>query len=264
MVFLIQFDCGIYMIYVSVVSHGHYDIITFLNSLKDLTRNSNVKVLLKDNVKDERLKIYCSENKITYLVSSKIMGFGENNNYIYNFIKKEITDLDFFVVLNPDVYVSVENLMLAVDRTRYRKSKISTVNLYRNNVYDQFDFSIRHYPRLIDFFTSYIFKKNRTIIDKSLINDDTYVDWAAGSFLIIQADLYRKLGGFDIRYFMYCEDIDICWRSEHQFGYKVLYLPDIKAIHYAQFNNRRMFSKHFYWHLKSIIRFLLVKNNVII
>jgi GT2 family glycosyltransferase len=67
---------------------------------------------------------------------------------------------------------------------------------------------------------------------------------------------YRALKGFDEGYFMYCEDIDICYRAK-QLATDILYFQDIKAVHLAQHSNRRVFSKHFFWHLKSIARFLL-------
>ncbi|MGS56366.1 glycosyltransferase family 2 protein, partial [Escherichia coli] len=37
---------------------------------------------------------------------------------------------------------------------------------------------------------------------------------------------------------------------------KIYCLSDIKAIHLARFNNRKMLSKHFFWHVKSIMIFL--------
>ena len=55
------------------------------------------------------------------------------------------------------------------------------------------------------------------------------VDWAAGSFLLFKASLFRKLGGFDPGYFMYCEDIDICWRAQKLFNQQLLFNPNIKA-----------------------------------
>ncbi|EGR3506856.1 glycosyl transferase family 2, partial [Vibrio parahaemolyticus] len=75
-------------------------------------------------------------------------------------------------------------------------------------------------------------------------------------FIAIKAIHYKKLNGFDENYFMYCEDIDLCYRSKQE-GESVLYLPNISAIHFAAHNNRKLLSKHFYWHLKSVFRFLI-------
>ena len=53
--------------------------------------------------------------------------------------------------------------------------------------------------------------------------------YVEGSALMIRKKLFEKLGGFDLRYFMFHEDIDLAWRA-HLLGYKVVALP--KAIVY--------------------------------
>ncbi|HHU2441322.1 TPA: glycosyltransferase, partial [Escherichia coli] len=50
--------------------------------------------------------------------------------------------------------------------------------------------------------------------------------------------------------------IDLCWRVKYIINKKIYCLSDIKAIHLARFNNRKMLSKHFFWHVKSIMIFL--------
>ena len=58
---------------------------------------------------------------------------------------------------------------------------------------------------------------------------------------------------------MYCEDIDICWLAYKIAGEKVYFMPAYKAVHFAQFNNRQFFSKHFFWHVMSAIRFVFYR-----
>lgn len=56
------------------------------------------------------------------------------------------------------------------------------------------------------------------------------VDWMIGSCLMIRADFYRSSGGFDERFFMYFEDIDLCrraWRA----GFRVVYYPEAEVVH---------------------------------
>lgn len=57
------------------------------------------------------------------------------------------------------------------------------------------------------------------------------VDYVQGSFLVIRRDLLEKLMGFDEKFFMYNEDVDLClrvWKS----GWKVYFNPDISITHY--------------------------------
>ncbi len=56
------------------------------------------------------------------------------------------------------------------------------------------------------------------------------VDWMMGSCLMIRSDTYRELGGFDERFFMYFEDIDLCRRVWRR-GLRVVYCPLSIVIH---------------------------------
>jgi N-acetylglucosaminyl-diphospho-decaprenol L-rhamnosyltransferase len=56
------------------------------------------------------------------------------------------------------------------------------------------------------------------------------VDWIPGAFVFIPAALFRRLGGFDERFFMYYEEVDLCRRLA-QAGYAVHYWPELKAVH---------------------------------
>ncbi len=59
---------------------------------------------------------------------------------------------------------------------------------------------------------------------------DAAVDWIPGAFVFIPRSLFQSLGGFDERFFMYYEEVDLCRRMQ-QSGYQVLYWPRLKAMH---------------------------------
>ncbi|HCL5277181.1 TPA: glycosyltransferase family 2 protein [Salmonella enterica] len=189
------------------------------------------------------------------------LGFGANNNYIYKTNKKnkKIKDDDYIIILNPDVNVTTCVIKELINTMHKDNISIASINLYKDDNFTLFDNSIRNWPTFKDFFSSFIGKKNKSIIDKNLIHEPVHIDWAAGSFLALSASLYNKLKGFDEGYFMYCEDIDICYRASI-LQERMMYYPHFKAVHYAAHANRKIFSKHFFWHLKSICRFLLIKN----
>lgn len=56
------------------------------------------------------------------------------------------------------------------------------------------------------------------------------VDWVQGSAMLIKRSLFEELAGFDERFFMYFEDIDLC-RRIWQSGWKVFYCPEAVMIH---------------------------------
>jgi N-acetylglucosaminyl-diphospho-decaprenol L-rhamnosyltransferase len=66
------------------------------------------------------------------------------------------------------------------------------------------------------------------------------VDWVYGTFLAIRRDLFRQLGGFDTRYFLYGEDMDLCWRAA-RVGARTLHVPAARALHGANVSARQRF-----------------------
>ena len=63
--------------------------------------------------------------------------------------------------------------------------------------------------------------------EASYVRDAGYV---SGALLMIEARLFTDLGGFDDRYFMYMEDVDLCWRLWRS-GWRVGYEPTARVVH---------------------------------
>ena len=56
------------------------------------------------------------------------------------------------------------------------------------------------------------------------------VDWVSGAALLARGELIDRIGGLDPEFFMFCEDVDWCWRA-WKAGYKVVYLPSSTITH---------------------------------
>ncbi len=56
------------------------------------------------------------------------------------------------------------------------------------------------------------------------------VDWVSGAAMLATESLMEKIGFMDPAFFMYCEDVDWCWRA-WQAGYEVIYLPQAVCTH---------------------------------
>jgi GT2 family glycosyltransferase len=63
-------------------------------------------------------------------------------------------------------------------------------------------------------------------------NEPKFVEAISGACLMIRRDLFERLGGFDERYFMYSEDIDLCYKL-HQTGKKCCYVPTAVVVHHG-------------------------------
>lgn len=60
-------------------------------------------------------------------------------------------------------------------------------------------------------------------------DEERTVDWVIGGCMMMRTDVMRQLGGFDPRFFLFFEDIDLCRRTK-QLGRTVLYFPAAVAI----------------------------------
>lgn len=245
-------------VYISIVSHGHAEVIRNIDSISHLSKYFNV--IVKSNIPGDNLTEYLSVKNAKWIDSDYNMGFGANNNYIYNYCNKvlDMKSNDYFIVMNPDIFVEPVEIKKLIGEMEENKISIASINLFLDINYTKYDDSIRKFPTLIDFIASFFGLKNEYIYEKKQIKKNKNVDWAAGSFLAFLSSHYQELEGFNENYFMYCEDIDICYRS-NQKGNKLVYYPNIKAIHYAQHASKKILSKHFLWHIKNAIRFLLSK-----
>jgi len=89
------------------------------------------------------------------------------------------------------------------------------------------------------------------------------VDWVLGAFMMVRRDIFDEIGGFDEGFFLYQEDVDLCYRLKLM-GYSVYHLPDVRITHYFEHSTKRrpylrIISKH-----KSLYRFLKKTNRLIV
>lgn len=68
------------------------------------------------------------------------------------------------------------------------------------------------------------------IWDEDAYERERRCDWAMGAFLLIRRELFETLGGFDERFFMFSDEIDLCTRARRA-GQEVAYLPQLTIMH---------------------------------
>lgn len=71
--------------------------------------------------------------------------------------------------------------------------------------------------------------------------------WVSGACLFIKKNLFERLNGFDEKFFLYFEDIDLCKRIK-KFGYKIIYFPKFVIKHFGgrSFENKKYQKKYYY------------------
>ena len=72
------------------------------------------------------------------------------------------------------------------------------------------------------------------------------VDWVSGGFMMVRREVFEKLKGFDEGFFMYLEDMELCYRARKA-GHAVYFFPKSKVIHLHQGSSNRAFAiRHIY------------------
>ena len=102
---------------------------------------------------------------------------------------------------------------------------------------------------------SYETQRDHYLLDERP-TDPVEADWLLGAFLLMRRTMLDELGGWDAGFRHYCEDIDLCYRAM-QAGWERWYVPDALVTHdYAAVIDRRFISRHTFWHLRGMARFV--------
>lgn len=197
-------------------------------------RNYQTKLYLIDNSKNNAFQEEFEHSKIEYLGSYKNLGFGAGHNQV---LTKINNNSDFHLVLNPDVKFSQE----VVDRLILRLEKDQDLSLIAPKVLfpdGRFQHSCRRYPKLNEmFFRRFPIFGNisKSLIDRGIYADKNmdipfYAQYLTGCFHMYKTNDLLKIKGFDTRYFLYMEDVDICKKID-ELGKKKMYFPDVHIYH---------------------------------
>ena len=82
-------------------------------------------------------------------------------------------------------------------------------------------------------------------------------DWVTGAFMLLRRSAFEEVGGFDERYRLYYEDVDLCHRLRLA-GHETWYHPGVTAEHdHARASARSPFQRVFLWHLMGAARFFV-------
>jgi N-acetylglucosaminyl-diphospho-decaprenol L-rhamnosyltransferase len=81
-------------------------------------------------------------------------------------------------------------------------------------------------------------------------------DWMLAAFLLLRRELLDELGGFDERFRLYGEDIELCYRAGKA-GWEHWYVPQAVVSHrYAAEIDRKLLTRQTLWHWRGIARFV--------
>lgn len=208
-----------------------------LRSIKDATKNLITEIFVVDNRSVDGTPDMIRKNypEIHLIANSENLGFGKANNQALKAARGKYT-----LFLNPDTIIREDTLTVMTrfledhPETGLAGCKIlntdGTLQLACRRSFPRPSVAIPKMLGLSALFpgNSVLAKYNLTYRDP----DKSYpVDAVSGSFMFCRSALIQELNGFDDRFFMYGEDLDLCYRVQEA-GYHVTYVPDTTIVHY--------------------------------
>ncbi len=235
------------LISVSIVSHGHAELAARLFDDLRAHKPKGIEVILTLNI-EEALPFDPDSFpfSVKTIRNASPRGFAANHNAAF-----KLAGGNFFCVLNPDIRVTTDPFSALV-----RELANPAVGAVAPLILDA-DGAIEDSARPFPTFSSLVRKalgaepKRYYEIGKESISPD----WVGGMFMLLRRDAFAAVGGFDPRYHLYYEDVDLCARLRLA-RYDIRLVPSASAVHIARRQSRRDI-RYFFWHLHSMIRYIL-------
>ncbi|NJD23531.1 MAG: glycosyltransferase [Melioribacter sp.] len=219
-------------------------LLNLLDSLRKAVKNISTEIIIVDNASDDGSVEILREKfpNIKLIANKKNVGFGSANNQALQVAKGK-----YFLLINPDTIVREDTLIKMLgffDKT----PQVGIAGCKVLNPDGSLQLACRRgFPGPWTSFTkvmglSKLFPKSRLFARYNLtfLNENqTYeVDAISGAFMMMRKEVYEKIGGFDQQFFMYGEDLDLCYRVQKS-GYKVYYVHNTEIIHYKGESTKR-------------------------
>lgn len=209
------------------------------------------QIIIIDNNSQDGSAEYIEKFLLPYFDQLKLvradrnLGFGRGYNYGLKKVQSR-----YFLLMNADIVIQGDSLIklhrfieedsrrgivgakltypdLTIQRSFHRWPTLFTP-LYRRTPLGKASFGMRELNRYD--IANYDFAKPIS------------VDWVVGACMLIRKTVWDRVNGFDDRFFLYYEDIDIC-RKVWQAGCEVWFYPYTQIIHY----HKRLSAQKLWW-----------------
>jgi N-acetylglucosaminyl-diphospho-decaprenol L-rhamnosyltransferase len=233
---------------VSIVSHNQGDLVhALLTDLQRFCPHQNMEVVVTLNVKE---KLSFQEKDFDYplrIHENKCpRGFGANHNAAFTTSRS-----DNFGVLNPDLRLIQDPFpLLSAQMANENTGVVAPLIFNRDNTIAD---SARRLPTPFQLAKRYMNRQKGSMADYWIKNHLLFPDWVAGIFMLFPSRVFAEMKGFDERYFLYFEDVDLCSRLRMA-GYKILLDPRVSVVHNARRDSHANW-QYFKWHFFSGMRF---------
>ena len=199
-----------------------------LDSIKKIDY-SNYSVMVIDNGSTDNSVNMVKENnsEVNLLVLEKNYGFAGGYNRCFTQLKDEYSG--FILLLNNDTEVDPDILNSFIQA----KEKYGDNNLYGGKIFYQNNQELIWYAGgNVDLKYLKIFHRGIRQNDSAEFSKPLQTDYITGCCLFTSMEVINQLNGFDERFNLYGEDVELCLRAKKE-GINCYYWPDAKLYHHV-------------------------------
>ena len=176
--------------------------------------------------------LLAADSGVTVVRTGANLGFGTAVNR-----GAALVDAEFILVLNPDTVVE-PGMLKALVASIEADPSVGIIGPLIETPGGELYPSARTFPTMADAvghaFLGLVYPNNRFTRRYRMLDWDhaaaRRVDWVSGSCFLARQTCFRGIGGFDEDFFMYLEDVDLCWRARKA-GWEVAYEPAARVMH---------------------------------
>ena len=233
---------------ISVVSHGQMALVqNLLSDIRKHCGNARIEIILTLNLKDE---VAPERSQFPFPVqllrNPAPLGFGANHNEAFTHATGT-----FFCVLNPDIRLGSNPFPALMDALAMPHVGVAAPLVL--GVDGSQEDSARRFPTPWAIFKRWVHGRHAAVYASGSVAYKP--DWVGGMCMLFSRSLFAQVSGFDERYFLYYEDVELCGRLKLQ-GWHAMVCPDSKVTHHAQRSSHKNL-KYLRWHVTSIFRFFM-------
>ena len=197
-----------------------------LQSIEKNLRPPYEIIIVDNNSADNTLEVIQQSGiKVNLLPQKSNLGFSKANNLAVSEAEDE-----YLFFLNPDTKILDNKIVELVDYLdTHRDVAIAAPELIDEN--GDVQPSVQRLPTLGGALAQYLMGvKNAYGHYVPVGNNPSEVESVVGGAMMIPKKVYQGCGGFNNKYFMYFEDLDLC-RKLRKAGWKIVYMPQVKVEH---------------------------------
>ncbi len=218
---------------VDVVVVAYNSRVVLRDAVNPLVGNADLNVIVVDNASRDDSLAAVRDLPIESIRLNQNGGFAHGCNHGWRAGRAP-----YVLFLNPDGRIESAEIKKLVDLlARDDRAGVVAPLIRRDD--GTIDFSLRRFPRLRSTYAQAVFLQRifprREWSDEVIRDPHAYrrraeVDWVSGACMLVKRAVLDEVSGWDERFFLYCEDIDLC-KQVHDAGFDVLFEPSAVAVH---------------------------------